>query len=118
MFISSISATIGTDRDVQGEGWKSRRVILAGDGMGYSVHETTVDAGTRLHLSYENHRETVYCLAGRGTILDVDTADAAPLTPGTVYSAGIGEEHILSCDTEMTFLCIFTPGLEGREEAD
>lgn len=118
MFISSISETIGTDRDVQGEGWKSRRVILAGDGMGYSVHETTVAAGTRLHLSYENHRETVYCLRGRGTILDVETAEAVALAPGSVYSAGIGEEHILSCDTEMTFLCIFTPGLEGGEEAD
>jgi L-ectoine synthase len=118
MFISSITDVIGTDREVQGDGWTSRRVILAGEGMGYSVHETTVDAGSRLHLAYEHHRETVYCLEGRGTLLEVASAEAVALTPGSVYSAGMREEHILTCDTEMTFLCIFTPGLEGNEEAD
>ncbi len=118
MFISSVQEVIGTDRDVQGPGWKSRRVILAEDGMGYSVHETLVDAGTHLRLNYANHRETVYVVAGRGTVTDVAGERAVSLQPGSVYSGGVGEEHILVCDTEMTFLVIFTPGLVADEEAD
>ena len=117
MFITSVEAVLGTDRDVSGPGWKSRRLILAGDGMGYSVHETTVDAGVLLHQNYTDHRETVYCLAGRGTLTDVDGERAVGLGPGSTYSADIGDEHILSCDTEMKFLVIFTPPLEGDETA-
>ena len=39
------------------------------------------------------------------------------LVPGSLYSAGIGDHHVLSCDTEMRFLVIFTPPLVGSEEA-
>lgn len=37
--------------------------------------------------------------------------------PGGLYSAGIGEPHERVALTEMTLACVFTPPLEGSEEA-
>jgi hypothetical protein len=38
-----VTDVIGTARDVHGPGWKSRRVVLAGEGPDYPVHETTLE---------------------------------------------------------------------------
>ncbi|NEE34254.1 ectoine synthase, partial [Streptomyces sp. SID7982] len=38
----------------------SRRFILDADGLGYSVTDTTVRAGTKSRLEYRNHLETCY----------------------------------------------------------
>jgi len=118
MLIRSVDDVIGTDRDVHGGGWKSRRVFLSDDELGYSVHETTVAAGTQLRFTYRHHRETVYCVQGEGSIEDVATGHVVPLAPGGMYSAGVGDEHVLTCNTETKFLCIFTPPLIGTEEAN
>lgn len=91
--------------------------MLAGAGPDYSVHETTLDAGVRLRFSYRHHRETVYCVAGEGTIEDVDGGRTVRLAPGGLYSAGIGEAHVITAETEMKLLCILTPPLTGDEEA-
>jgi hypothetical protein len=53
MYYTSVEDVIGTDRDASGSGWRSRRLMLAKDGLPFSVHETTVAAGTELHLCYQ-----------------------------------------------------------------
>jgi hypothetical protein len=35
-----------------------------------------------------------------------------------LYSAGIVEPHEVVALSEMTLVCVFTPALDGREEAD
>jgi L-ectoine synthase len=117
MIIRTVGEVIGTARDVHGPGWKSRRVVLAGEGPDYSVHETTLDAGVRLRFEYQHHRETVYCVAGKGTIEDVDGGRVVSLAQGGLYSAGVGEGHVITADTEMKLVCIFSPPLAGDEEA-
>ena len=92
--------------------------MLAGEGPEYSVHETTLDAGISLRFEYEHHRETVYCVQGEGQVRDLASGRVAELTPGGLYSAGVGEPHEISTRTEMLLVCIFTPPLIGREEAD
>lgn len=118
MIIRHVSETIGTERDVHGSGWKSRRLVLAGEGADYSVHETTLEAGITLQFEYARHRETVYCVEGEGRVTDRATGRSVGLTPGALYSAGVGEPHEISTRTEMRLLCIFTPPLSGTEEAD
>lgn len=118
MIIRSVEEILGTPRDVHGTGWKSRRIVLAGDGVGYSVHETTLDAGQRLRFEYRNHRETVYCIEGQGAVEDVSGGRVIRLGPGVLYSAGVGEDHIVTTESQMRLLCIFTPALIGSEEAD
>jgi L-ectoine synthase len=117
MIIRSVSEVVGTERDVHGEGWRSRRLVLAGDGIGYSVHETTLEAGIELHFEYRHHRETVYCVEGEGSVEDVASGRRATLRPGSMYSAGVGEPHVVHTDTQVKVLCVFTPALTGTEEA-
>ena len=118
MFYTSVQAIIGTHRDVIGDGWKSRRMVLAEDGLPFSVHETTIVAGTELRFCYEKHSETVYCISGEGTIEDMAGGTISPLRPGVLYSAAIGDDHVLRAETDVKFLCIFEPALKGAEAAD
>jgi L-ectoine synthase len=118
MFSRCVQEIIGSVRDVHGEGWKSRRLVLAGDGLPFSVHETTVEAGAVLRFTYRFHSETVYCIEGRGTVEDAVQGKMVRLMPGCLYSVGIGDDHILRAETEIKFLCIFEPPLKGAEEAD
>jgi L-ectoine synthase len=118
MFYTSVQAIVGTRRDVRGDGWKSRRMILAEDGLPFSVHETIVVAGTELRFCYEKHSETVYCIEGEGTIEDMARGTISPLRPGALYSAAIGDDHVLRADADLKLLCIFEPALKGAESAD
>ena len=45
MIVHSLDEIIGSDRDVSGPDWKSRRILLAADGLGYSLHDTIIEEG-------------------------------------------------------------------------
>jgi L-ectoine synthase len=118
MFARCTKEIVGSERDVHGSGWKSRRLVLARDGLPFSVHETIVEAGAVLRFTYRSHSETVYCIEGKGSVEDVAGGRIFELEPGCLYSVGIGDDHILTAGSEMKFLCIFEPPLTGTEEAD
>jgi L-ectoine synthase len=118
MIVRSVSEIVGTQRDVSGDGWKSRRFLLAEDGLPVSVHETTVEAGTELRFSYEKHRETVYCVEGEGSLENMSTGERFTLAPGTLYSVDVGDDHVIRAETQVKFLCIFDPPLRGTETAE
>jgi L-ectoine synthase len=118
MFCRHVDDVVGTERDVAGNGWKSRRVILARDGLKYSVHETILDAHVTLRFKYTAHRETVYCIDGSGLVQNVTTGETWKFRPGSIYSVGIGDDHVVKTETKMKLLCIFDPPLESNEEAD
>ena len=118
MFARSVGEIIGTERDGHGDGWKSRRLVLAEDGLPFSVHETLVEAGRSLRFTYRSHSETVYCVDGRGTVEDVAKGEVVELRPGSLYSVDIGDDHVVTAESDVTFLCVFAPPLEGAEEAD
>lgn len=46
MIVKTLEELKGTDRDVSGPGWLSRRVLLKDDGFGYSLHDTVVKEGS------------------------------------------------------------------------
>jgi L-ectoine synthase len=50
MIVRTLDGILGTNRDVRGPGWQSRRLILAADAMGCSVSDTIVAAGTEQRL--------------------------------------------------------------------
>ena len=52
MIVRDIKDIEGTEDDIVTETWRSKRIILKKDGMGYSVHETTIFAGTETHIYY------------------------------------------------------------------
>ena len=118
MIIRSVGDVIGSERDVHGPGWKSRRLILGDEGVGYSLHETTLEPGVELRFEYRNHRETVFCVECEGSVEDVGSGRRVPLRPGSMYSAGVDEPHVVRTETLVKVLCVFTPALNGTEEAD
>lgn len=118
MYCTSVDAIIGTDRDAWGAGWKSRRLMLASENRPYSVHQTTVEAGSRLRFCYQHHSETVYCLSGAAKLINMEDGRTYDVQPGFLYSVTTAEDHQLDVVEECIFLCMFDPPLRGQEEAD
>jgi len=118
MLIRHLDQISETDRDVHGPGWRSRRLVVAEDGLKYSFHVTTLDEGAEQEFEYRDHRETVYCVEGEGIIEDLSDGRVEHLAPGSLYSAGIGEPHRITAVTPMRLVCVFDPPLLGTEEAD
>lgn len=119
MKIIRLEDIIGTERDVEGPGWKSRRLLLKKDGMGFSFHDTTIPAGAELNLWYKNHLEAVYCVSGNGSIEDLATGEIHEIKDGTLYALDKNDRHILRGGTEdMRLICAFNPPVTGRETHD
>ncbi|MEW2530999.1 ectoine synthase [Streptomyces sp. NPDC047071] len=120
MQVRRISEIEGTDRDVTAASgaWRSKRILLASDGFGYSVSETVVYAGTETDICYANHVEAVYCISGKMILVDRDENEEHIITPGTLHVLDDADNHTIKPIEDSTFLCIFTPALTGREDHD
>ena len=94
----------------------SRRFLTASDGMGYTLTDTIVNAGTKSRLEYRNHLEACYCVEGTGEVIDMD-GNSFPITPGTMYALDQHDAHYLVAgpDADLRLICMFTPALRGDE---
>lgn len=118
MIVRSLREIKDTDREVSGENWTSRRLLLQDDQMGFSLHDTVIRAGTTTEMHYQNHLEAVYCVRGRGTVTVDDTGEVFPIERGTVYALDQNDKHILKAETTMRMVCVFNPPLSGPESHD
>lgn len=114
MIIRSLAEVTGTDRDVAWGNGQSRRLLLARDGMGYSVTDTIIDAGTASVLEYKRHLESCYCIEGEGEVEDMH-GNVFKVRPGTIYALDKHDKHVLRAITTMRLVCVFVPALEGAE---
>jgi L-ectoine synthase len=94
----------------------SRRFLLESDGMGYSLTDTVVTAGTKSRLEYERHLEACYCIAGSGEVVDLE-GRSFEIKPGVMYALDQHDAHwlIASPDEDLRLVCVFTPALVGEE---
>ncbi|QIS04447.1 cupin domain-containing protein [Nocardia brasiliensis] len=118
MIVRTTAEITGTERDVAGEGWRSKRIILGGDGVGFSFHETTIDAGSTHEFHYRYHVEAVWLIEGEGTLTDLDNDVTYELGPGSMYLLDGNERHQLSARTRMRMMCVFNPPVTGQEVHD
>jgi L-ectoine synthase len=107
-----------TERDVEHGTWRSRRFVLAEDGVGFSFHDTVLYAGTATEMWYAHHVECVYCYAGTGTLVDRETGQEYPIRPGTMYLLDGHERHTVVAETDLHMACVFNPPVTGREVHD
>ncbi|WP_109473585.1 ectoine synthase [Ornithinimicrobium cavernae] len=108
----------GTDNDVDHGNWRSRRFVLARDGVGFSFHDTVLRAGTETEMWYANHIECVYVYAGKGTLVNRETGEEHPLAPGTMYLLDGNERHTVRVEEDIHCACVFNPPVTGREVHD
>lgn len=118
MIVRKLDELRQTEREVCAENWTSRRLLLAGDGLGFSLHDTIIHAGTTTEIHYQHHLEAVYCIAGSGRVTVVATGEVFEIESGTVYALDGNERHLLTADTEMRMVCVFNPALVGKEVHD
>ena len=116
MIVRSLEEITGSDRDVAGPGWKSRRLLLAADGMGYSLNDTIILEGASLTLEYKHHFEACYCIEGEGDITALNDGVTHKLQPFTVYALDQNDRHtVRATHGDMRLVCVFNPALSGQE---
>jgi len=120
MIVRRLADILGTERDVGTDTWASRRLLLREDGMGFSMHETTIFAGTQTHIWYKHHLEAVYCVEGSGEVELIPSGEVFRIEPGTMYALNKNDEHWLRADAgaDMRVVCAFNPPLVGDEVHD
>jgi L-ectoine synthase len=97
----------------------SRRFLLEADGMGYTVTDTIVRAGTKSLIEYKNHLEACYCIEGSGSVIEMDGTEHK-ITVGTMYALDKRDPHYLlgGENEDLRLVCMFTPALQGDEHHD
>ncbi|WP_194419612.1 ectoine synthase [Microbacterium abyssi] len=118
MLIRTTDEITDTDADIQSENWRSKRIVLAREGVGFSVHETTLYAGTESEFCYQNHIEAVFIVEGEGEIEDMATGEVHQLAPGSLYLLNDHDRHRVRPRTQMRTVCVFNPPVTGREVHD
>lgn len=118
MIIRKLEDIENTDRAVEAPTFISRRLLLASDGVGFSLHDTILHAGSETLIWYKNHVEAVYCIEGEGELRELPDGPVHQITPGTMYTLDGHEKHLLVAKTRFRMLCVFTPALTGAEVHD
>lgn len=118
MIVRQLNDIVNTHRDVKGETWMSRRLILEDDKVGFSLHDTIMKAGTTTTMWYKNHIEAVYCIAGEGELESLQDGTVYQLRPGTLYLLNEHDRHQVRPRTDLRMVCVFNPPVTGREVHD
>jgi L-ectoine synthase len=118
MIVRDLDDIAGTEREVVAPTFVSRRLLLADDSVGFSLHDTLLPAGTETEMWYRHHVEAVYCVAGEAELEDLDNATTFTIRPGTLYVLDGHERHVLRVRQDFRAVCVFTPALSGQEVHD
>jgi L-ectoine synthase len=118
MIVRTLKAARRTPRRIVSQTWESTRLLLHADQVGFSLHVTTIYAGTETRMCYRNHYEAVYCIRGKGEVECLADGRRHALVAGTMYVLDRHDEHVLRATTELTLLCVFNPALHGSEVHD
>jgi L-ectoine synthase len=118
VIVRTLDAVTGSDDDVSAATWRSRRLLLARDGMGFSLHDTIIEAGTETAMWYQHHQEAVYCIEGEGSVRLRDSGEVFEIRPGTVYALDQHDAHVLTARTRLRLVCVFNPPVTGAEVHD
>ncbi|BBZ03054.1 L-ectoine synthase [Mycolicibacterium chitae] len=118
MIVRTTAEITDTERDVADAAWRSKRIILAGDGVGFSFHETTINANSVSEFQYRHHVEAVWVVEGSGVLTNLENGDEFKLEPGTMYLLDGHEKHRVTCHEQLRMMCVFNPPVTGKEVHD
>jgi len=118
LIVRTLDDITDTDADIKTPNWRSKRIVLSKDKVGFSVHETTVLAGTVNDFWYANHYEAVFIVEGEGEITNTATGETHQLRPGSMYLLNEHDKHQLRPRTDIKAVCVFNPPVTGKEVHD
>ncbi|MGI9388212.1 MAG: ectoine synthase [Methyloligellaceae bacterium] len=98
--------------------WSSARYLLRPDGVGFTLTQTTIAAGSKEVMEYKNHIEANLVIEGEGVLTNCATGETFALTPGVMYALDKHDRHETIAETDMRIVCVFTPALVGEETHD
>jgi L-ectoine synthase len=115
MIVRRFDELADTERHTRAENWESRRFLLEKDGMGFSMHDTTIHPGTETTMWYQHHLEAVYCIEGEGEVEILPDGPVHTIRAGTLYALDGHERHVLRARTRMRMVCVFNPPCTAQE---
>jgi len=115
MIIRSADDVTGTEHEVSGDDWTSRRILTAADQMGYSLNDVVIQAGFEMELEYRHHLEACYVVSGGVEITDAASGRMVAVGPGGVYALNQHDRHTARSPGGARLVCIFNPALRGTE---
>lgn len=118
MIVRNLPEAAKGARRIESSTWNSVRLLLKGDGVGFSFHITTIYADTVTEMHYKNHFEAVYCISGHGEIEALADGRVFAVEPGTLYVLDRNDAHRLRAHSELQLACVFNPPLHGSEVHD
>lgn len=96
-------------------GFKSIRLLLKSDGMGFGMTQTTINPTSDFQLwHYKHHLEACYCVAGKGILKD-DKGHEWKIEPHVMYALDKHDKHYFKAIEPVLLICVFNPPLIGRE---
>jgi L-ectoine synthase len=96
----------------------SLRMLTREDGVGFSFHDTELEAGTTTTLQYKNHIEANYIIDGTGELENLETGEVFEVRAGMTYTLDKHDRHEMRTHTKLRIICVFTPALVGTEVHD
>lgn len=115
MIIRSADDVTGTQHEVSGDHWTSRRILTAADAMGFSLNDVLLEPGFETELKYRHHLEACYVVSGSMDVTDLASGREHALGPGGVYALDRHDRHVARSPGGARLVCIFNPALRGTE---
>jgi len=106
---------IGTERDVKFKEGRSIRMILEKDGMGFSFHKTIIPKGKKGHWHYKYHKESCYCIKGKGILTNLTTKEKYKINVGDIYILDNHDNHTFESLEDVVLISVFNPPIKGNE---
>ena len=117
MLVRTLDEVADTANDVRGANWRSQRLFVRADGLGFSLAESTIEGGAEIDLWYKHHQEACYVIEGSAEITERDTGATHRIGPGSAY-APQHDRHTIRVLEPLRLVCVFNPALTGTETHD
>lgn len=97
---------------------RTLRMLTRADDLGFGFSDVHFAAGAEATLWYKHHWEANHIISGMGVVTDLTTGQSWKLESGVGYNVGPKDRHRLRADTDIHFISVFCPPLEGHERHD
>lgn len=110
------TAELNEDRKVKFHAGTSNRILLAQDGMGFSMTKTVIEPSAgKVFQHYKKHLEACYCVSGSATLTNAATGEEFKILPDVTYVLDKNDPHYFEAHEVTTLICTFNPPLVGNE---